>query len=258
MQALATCSRDGRAPASRCWSARSRRNIGHLEAAAGVAGLIKVVLALQHGEIPRAPAPATSPTRTFAWEQLAVRVMPTRLHAVAGRRAPPLAGVSSFGFSGTNAHVVLEEAPARSPVDRAGAPGRVHRQVLALSAQERAALRELRRARDRDLLDAATAAPLATSRHRERRPVRHFDAAAGRAPAPLAAEAAPGSSAAADRGAGPGARAAPRQPEGRVPLHRPGLAVCGMGARLYETEPAFARPSIAATELFAARRGRRC
>ena len=89
-----------------------RRNIGHLEAAAGIAGLIKAVLALQHGEIPphlhfREPNPHIAVGR-------ASRSRCRReLDAVAARSTERrIAGVSSFGFSGTNAHVVLEEAPA--------------------------------------------------------------------------------------------------------------------------------------------------
>ena len=90
-----------------------KTNIGHLEAAAGIAGIIKTVLALQHEEIPahlhfteRNPhiidfnlIPAQLPLDPIAWKQAAIRI----------RRA----GVSSFAFSGTNAHVILEEAPAQ-------------------------------------------------------------------------------------------------------------------------------------------------
>ena len=96
-----------------------KTNIGHLEAAAGIAGLIKVALALQHGEIPpqlhfRTAQPAHRLGRS------AVRV-PTTLDAVAGHeRAGAIGGVSSFGFSGTNAHMVLEQAP-EPPVDTAAA-----------------------------------------------------------------------------------------------------------------------------------------
>ena len=82
-----------------------KTNIGHLEAAAGVAGLIKAVLALEHGQIP-AHLHFEQPSPHIRWEQLAVRV-PVQLeqwHRPAkGRR---IAGVSSFGFSGTNAHIV--------------------------------------------------------------------------------------------------------------------------------------------------------
>ncbi len=117
-----------------------KTNLGHLESASGVAGLMKVVLALQHAVIPphlhfsaltsrvslRGPAPVV-PTTAMPWP--------------AGAR-PGLAGVSSFGFSGTNAHVVLEAAPAR-PAPTGGANRPVH--VLAISARSEPALDELAR-----------------------------------------------------------------------------------------------------------------
>ena len=91
-----------------------KTNIGHLEAAAGVAGVIKTVLALQQRCIPphlhlREPNPLIS------WDQYPI-VVPTRpTEWVARDQTPRRAAVSSFGFSGTNAHVVLEEAPAAAP-----------------------------------------------------------------------------------------------------------------------------------------------
>lgn len=114
--------------------------IGHLEGAAGVAGLIKVVLALQHEAIPpnlhfRTLNPHISLDRTRL-------VLPTRLRPWPRGTKPRYAGVSSFGWSGTNAHVVVEEAP-RQPVvvpggDATGAPGPW---LLPLSAHGAAALR---------------------------------------------------------------------------------------------------------------------
>src|SRR5262249_37938276 len=86
-----------------------KTNFGHLEAAAGVAGFMKVVLAFQHETIPP-PLHFTQPTHHIAWDTLPVHV-PTQARpwpAPAGRR---LAGVSAFGMSGTNVHVILEEAP---------------------------------------------------------------------------------------------------------------------------------------------------
>ena len=132
-----------------------KTNIGHLEAAAGVAGVIKLVLCLQHGEIPAPvhfanlnPHISIDGTRLF---------IPTERHAWpagAGRR---IAGVSSFGFGGTNAHVVLEEAPV-IPVGTTpdGLP------LLVLSAHTPAALAE-RAATLADQLERdCGAAPLAS------------------------------------------------------------------------------------------------
>jgi acyl transferase domain-containing protein/NADPH:quinone reductase-like Zn-dependent oxidoreductase/acyl carrier protein/NADP-dependent 3-hydroxy acid dehydrogenase YdfG len=98
-----------------------KTNVGHLEAAAGVAGLIKVVLALRHGEIPP-HANFRTPSPHVAWDQLPVRI-PTELTAWPERGgAPRRAGVSSFGFGGTNAHLVLESAPQPAPLGGEPAP----------------------------------------------------------------------------------------------------------------------------------------
>jgi acyl transferase domain-containing protein/acyl carrier protein len=88
-----------------------KTNMGHLEAAAGVAGVMKTVLALQHGELPR-HLHFHTPNPYIAWDELPVKVVtePTPWPAHA-----PFAGVSSFGVSGTNAHVVLEAAPLPNP-----------------------------------------------------------------------------------------------------------------------------------------------
>ena len=84
-----------------------KTNIGHLESAAGVAGLIKTVLAMNRGVIPK-HLHFSKPNPEMDWERLPLQVTstPTPWPADGGR--PPLAGVSGFGWSGTNAHVVLE------------------------------------------------------------------------------------------------------------------------------------------------------
>ncbi|WP_437786899.1 SDR family NAD(P)-dependent oxidoreductase [Sorangium sp. So ce1097] len=120
-----------------------KTNIGHLEAAAGIAGLIKVVLSLRHERIPPhlhlkqqnprispAEVPARIPTEPVPWA------------AGAERR---IAGVSSFGLSGTNAHVVVAEAPQRgapAPVDVL--PGGAH--LVPLSAHSEGGLKAVARA----------------------------------------------------------------------------------------------------------------
>ncbi|HEV2733816.1 MAG TPA: type I polyketide synthase, partial [Longimicrobiaceae bacterium] len=112
-------------------------NVGHLDAAAGVAGLIKTVLALEHGEIPPSlnferPNPAID----FAGSPFVVadRLRPWTPPPGTPRRA----GVSSFGIGGTNALVVLEEAPRPSPAPREERP-----ELLVLSARTPEALEEL-------------------------------------------------------------------------------------------------------------------
>ena len=111
-----------------------KSNIGHTEGAAGVAGVIKAVLSLQHARIPKS-LHFTAPNPHIPWDTLPVEV------AVESREwprhgGPRRAGVSSFGFSGTNAHVVLEEA-LQQPA--ALAPPR-SAELIVLSGQSQAAL----------------------------------------------------------------------------------------------------------------------
>ncbi len=114
-----------------------KTNIGHLEAAAGVAGLIKVVLSLQHEEIPP-HLHFKQPSPHIPWNELPVEVpiVPTRWISL-GR----LAGVSSFGMSGTNAHIVLEEAPKIDQSSKKFVERPLH--LLTLSAQTEKALKQL-------------------------------------------------------------------------------------------------------------------
>lgn len=116
-----------------------KTNLGHTEAAAGAAGLLKAILCLHHKQL-FASLHHRRPTPHFDWSDSCLRV-PTASEAwetVCGRR---LAGVSSFGFSGTNVHMILEEAPpltAPSATTETGKP-----LVLPLSAASREALLEL-------------------------------------------------------------------------------------------------------------------
>ncbi len=84
-----------------------KTNIGHLEAAAGVAGVIKAVLALRRGVIPR-HLHFRDPSPEIDWDRLPLQVTATPTEWPRGSGVPPRAGVSGFGWSGTNAHVVLE------------------------------------------------------------------------------------------------------------------------------------------------------
>ena len=95
-----------------------KTNIGHLDAAAGVAGIIKAALSLHHEQIPPSlNFKRPNPQIDFGGSPFFVN---TELRPVAAhRRQPRRAGVSSFGLGGTNAHVVLEEAPLRAPGARA-------------------------------------------------------------------------------------------------------------------------------------------
>ncbi|BBY50062.1 putative polyketide synthase [Mycolicibacterium arabiense] len=131
----------GRAPDQPLLIGSAKTNIGHLEAAAGIAGVIKVVLSLEHQTLPK-HLNFENPSPHIPWERLPVEVVRQTTPWEDGGR-PRIAGVSSFGFAGTNAHVILEEAPtpAAPASDTAPEDGRYH--VLPLSARTPAALTEV-------------------------------------------------------------------------------------------------------------------
>jgi acyl transferase domain-containing protein len=93
----------------------AKTNIGHLEAAAGVAGLIKIIQALRYEAVPP-HLHFHEPSPHIPWDQLPIQV-PTRLTPWPRSERPRRAGISAFGFSDTNAHVIVEEAPALASRD---------------------------------------------------------------------------------------------------------------------------------------------
>ena len=92
------------------WVGSVKTNFGHLEASAGVAGLIKVILGLQQGKIPP-NLHFHTPNPYIDWQDSPVKIPTTLTDWPAAQR---IAGISSFGISGTNAHLVVEAAPALS------------------------------------------------------------------------------------------------------------------------------------------------
>lgn len=118
-----------------------KTNLGHLESAAGAAGVIKTVLALQHREIP--PHLHLQERNPYIpWEDFPAIHIPTGRVAWEPQSGRRLAGVSSFGFSGTNVHIILEEAP-----EQVAAPQHLDRplHIFTLSAKSELALQELAR-----------------------------------------------------------------------------------------------------------------
>ncbi len=136
--ALDTVMREGRAPGDRLLVGSVKTNIAHTEAAAGVAALIKVVLALQHEAIPP-NLHFNTPSPHLDWDQLCLTI-PTRLTPWRRGERRRLAGVSSFGLSGINAHAIVEEAPSASGESDADAV-QPH-EILTLSGKTESALRE--------------------------------------------------------------------------------------------------------------------
>ncbi|MBO1055820.1 MAG: amino acid adenylation domain-containing protein [Dolichospermum sp. JUN01] len=115
-----------------------KTNIGHLEAAAGIAGTIKTILALQHGEIP-SHLHFQEPNPLINWQGYPIKI-PSQAIPWSNNGQVRIAGVSSFGFSGTNAHIIIEQAPAANiPEIKLQRPSH----LLTISAHSETGLKEL-------------------------------------------------------------------------------------------------------------------
>ncbi len=209
-----------------------KTNLGHLEAAAGAIGLVKTIVSLRHGVVP-AHLHLTKPSEHIAWDDLNLTVSPRAVAfpEIDGRR---IAGVSSFGFSGTNAHVIVEAPPEASV---RSAPARAW--ALPLSAPDAKRLAELAAA-VADAIALGTrpvdiARTLATGR------AHLVERAVVRADSPAAAKA--GFEAVAKGLEAPGvfrARVEARDPPRTAFLFTgQGSQYSGMGSALYAAAPAF-------------------
>jgi acyl transferase domain-containing protein/SAM-dependent methyltransferase len=219
-----------------------KTNFGHLEAAAGVAGVIKVVLSLRRRAIaPHLHFKAGNPHIDWSTLPIAVPTADTPWVPIDGRR---LAGVSSFGFSGTNAHVILEEAPAEVAASAAAKVTRVAERplhLLAISAREPAALADLARRYEAAVATDVSAGDLCYSANAGRSHFSHRLAVVGTTTAELrralSAHLDGGSSEAVASGRMEGAA----RPRVAFLFTGQGAQHAGMGRVLYETAPVFRR-----------------
>ncbi|MBI4576845.1 MAG: amino acid adenylation domain-containing protein [Planctomycetes bacterium] len=228
-----------------------KTNLGHLEAAAGIAGLIKVVLALLHEELP----PTLHLRRVNP--RIKNRGLPFIFPGVAlpweAGRERRIAGVSSFGFGGTNAHLVVEEAPASGAAGPEAGPAagpERPRQLLALSARSPTALAALARAMARELEAGAPLADLCHSANTGRSAMPHRLALTAGSAAELA-----------ERLEAFVASGDPRPACGVPPrvaflCTGQGAQRPGMGAELYRTQPVFHSVLDRCEAALAERRGR--
>ncbi|WP_329241677.1 acyltransferase domain-containing protein [Actinoallomurus sp. NBC_01490] len=206
--------------------------MGHAEAAAGIAGFIKAVLCVRHGEVPGQPVGELNPA-------LGLDAFPARIPSTAIGWAPPdrtrVAGVSAFGFSGTNVHVLVEQAP-RGRIRPVEVPDRPAH-LLALSANGADALRTLAGRYAGHLREDATATPADVC----------HTANTGRSHrlwrtalvAKTTAELADGLANVAATGAGIHRAAAPRPPRVAFLYSGQGAARVGMGRALFDHEPVY-------------------
>lgn len=239
VQALAEVYAEGRPADQPLLLGTVKTNIGHLESAAGIASLIKVVLALQHEALPR-HLHLRQPNPAIPWDRLPVRVVTEHTPWPRGDR-PRYAVINSFGVSGTNAHLIVGEPPRPEAI--APLYPERPRHLLPLSAKSTEALRRsaaeyaahLAAHPDLDPADVCYTAATGRSRYRERLAVVGADLGELRARLDEVA----------------GRRAGPGVVSGRAPADASprlgflftgqGSQCVGMGRALYERQPAFRR-----------------
>ncbi|WP_163998986.1 type I polyketide synthase [Pyxidicoccus caerfyrddinensis] len=230
----------GREPGTPCVVGSVKTNLGHMEGAAGVGGLIKAALALEHRQIPP-HLHLHNPSPHIPFDKNNLRV-PKTLEPWPATDGPLLASVNSFGYGGTNAHVVLEGPPEQAGAARAGAAA--SEWLIPISAKKPEALkayaaalaawvRERRESGGLTLEDLAYSASVRRSHHEQRGAlvVKSLDDAAAQLDAYVGGD----ESVLAASG-----RVAPGKAPKRVFVFTGmGPQWWGMGRELYETHPAF-------------------
>lgn len=224
-----------------CGIGSVKGNIGHLSQAAGIVGIAKAVLSLEHGQIPPVVHYET-PNPNIDFENSPFFVVKS-LSTLRGNGVPPRVGVSSFGVGGTNTHIVLEQAPVRTPGERTAAPA----YALQLSAATPSAVsamaanlaRHLEANPGTELADVAFTLRVGRAERKHRAVVVARDAADA-----VAALRDPKRLAAGEAGGAP--------PKVAFLFPGQGAQYAGMGAGLYATEPVFAAVVDECTEVLGA------
>ncbi|MFE0027283.1 SDR family NAD(P)-dependent oxidoreductase [Amycolatopsis sp. NPDC059021] len=249
---LATYGRDREQP---LWLGSLKSNIGHAQSAAGVAGVMKMVMAMRHGVLPKT-LHVDEPSSHVDWSAGAVKLLTEAREWVSAEGRPRRAGVSSFGISGTNAHVIVEEAPPAEDTEGSGDVTRADGVVPWFVSAPRAealpaqAARLLSFVEDReDLRPADVAYSLATSRAA----LEFRSAVVGKDRYELLA----GLRALATGASAPGVFTGTARPSRRTAFLFTGQGSqrVGMGRELYETYPIFAEAFDATAGYFDAELG---